>query len=65
MPNYVHDTSGVLTIHMTAADVTAGGIDLALDYNGGTLWHCDPDGNMRIKSSCIEEDLENLGEALP
>jgi len=64
MPDYVYDSSGVLTIHMSAADVSAGGIDLLLDINGDSLAKITPTGDLHLADSLIEDDILNLGEVL-
>lgn len=63
-PNYVYDSEGVETIHMTADDVAAGGITMDFDAFGDPIDHLDPNGNYRIRGSCIEEAIRELGEAL-
>lgn len=52
---------GPVTLHMTSADISNGGLDLFLGTQGERRIHIDPDGDVLISGYPRSEDDEKLG----
>lgn len=52
---------GAVVLHLTAADVAAGGLDLFISTDGAKRATIDPDGNLYLRGFARDADDEKLG----